>query len=191
MVEVTYQMVLSTLLTVSIMVGIFYYLATLRNTQKTRELALESQELTRKAQEEQHETRQIQLSWQALERVYDKEFMTRTIEILYHQDYKDYEEWMEKYGPRTNIDAYVNYYQVTSTYQGLGYLVQQKVLDIESVSNYIRPRSVIFLWEKIEPIVKVHRERLNPNAYDSLEYLANELSLLLKEKWNKLGKQLE
>lgn len=128
------------------------------------------------------ETRQVQFCWQALERVHDKEFMRRMLEIMYHQDFKDYEEWREKYGPSTNPDAYVDYYQVTSTFQGLGYLVQNKVLDLEALSKHIRPRSIIFLWDKIEPIVRVHRETLNPTAYDSFEYLANEYRTLLERR---------
>jgi len=182
MVDITYQMVLSTLQTVGLLVGIIYYITIMRNAQKTRELTLQSQELSRKAQEQEFEIRQIQFSWQALERVHNKEFMRRTIEIMYHQDFKDYEEWREKYGPSTNPDAYVDYYQVTSTYQGIGYLVQRKVLDLEVLSEHIRPRSVILLWEKVEPIVKAQRETLNPAAYDSLEYLANEFRVLLERR---------
>jgi len=104
------------------------------------------------------------------------------LEILYQQDFKDYEEWRDKYGPDANTDAYAYFYHVTSTFQGLGYLVQSKVLELEALSKHIRPRSIIFLWEKIKPIVKVHRERLNPTAYDSFEYLANELRALLDQR---------
>jgi len=175
MVEITYQMVLSTLQTLSLMVGVFYYIFIMRNSQKTRELSL-------KAQEQAFETRQIQFCWQALERVHNTEFMRRMLEVMYHQDFKDYEEWREKYGPSTNPDAYVDYYHVTSIFQGLGYLVQSKVLELEALSRHIRPRSIILLWEKIEPIVKVHRDGLNPTAYDSFEYLANELRTLLDQR---------
>jgi len=160
---------------ISISLAAFYYISTLRNAQRTRELSL-------KAQERALETRQIQFCWQALERVHNKEFAKRMLEIMYRQDFKDYEEWREKYGPSTNPDAYADYYQVTSTFQGLGYLVQTKVLDLEVLSKHIRPRSIILLWEKVEPIVKVHRERLNPTAFDSFEYLANELRTLLERR---------
>ena len=57
MAEITYQMVLSTLQTVGLLVGIFYYVTTMRNAQKTRELTLESQELSQKAQEQSLETK--------------------------------------------------------------------------------------------------------------------------------------
>jgi uncharacterized protein HemX len=61
MVEITYQMILSTLQTIALIVGIVYYLIIMRNTQKTRELSLRAQELTLKAQEQAKETRQAQL----------------------------------------------------------------------------------------------------------------------------------
>jgi len=145
-------------------------------------VALQQLRDIKEIRETELETRQIQFCWQALERVHNKEFATRMLEILYQQDFKDYEEWREKYGPDMNTDAYANYYQVTSTFQGLGYLVQSKVLELEALSKHIRPRSIIFLWEKIEPIVKVHRDGLNPTAYDSFEYLANELRALLDQR---------
>ena len=64
MAEITYQMVLSTIQTIALVVGIVYYLTIMRNAQKTRELTLQSQELTRKAQEQSLETREAQLFMQ-------------------------------------------------------------------------------------------------------------------------------
>jgi len=191
MVEITYQMVLSTIQTMSLVVGIVYYLTIMRNTQKTRELTLQSQELTRKTQEEAFETRQIQFCWNALERVSGKDFMRRMVDVMYYQDYSDYEDWREKYGPSTNPDAYVDWFHVTTTFQGLGYLVQNKVLDLETLSQFVRPRGVVSLWDSIKPINDVHRERSNPAAYDSFEYLANELRTLLEQRMEQAGIQTE
>ena len=137
------------------------------------------------------ETRQAHFCWQALERVHDKEFMRRVIELMYHMDFGDYEEWREKYGPITNPDAYVDYYNVTSTLQALGYLVQNGVIEPEALSKHIRPRSIIFLWEKIEPVVQVHRDELNPTAYDSFEYLANEMRTLLDQRMTQASIHIE
>ena len=54
MVEITYQMALSTLQTIGLLVGIAYYLIIMRNSQRNQELAL-------KAQEHALETRETQL----------------------------------------------------------------------------------------------------------------------------------
>ena len=44
MVEITYQMVLSTLQTVGILVGIIYYLTIMRNSQKNQQMQLETRQ---------------------------------------------------------------------------------------------------------------------------------------------------
>jgi uncharacterized membrane-anchored protein YhcB (DUF1043 family) len=44
MVEITYQMVLSTLQTIALIVGIAYYLIIMRNSQRNQALALRAQE---------------------------------------------------------------------------------------------------------------------------------------------------
>ena len=44
MVEITYQIVLSTLQTVGILMGIFYYIMTLNNTRKNQEMQLETRQ---------------------------------------------------------------------------------------------------------------------------------------------------
>jgi hypothetical protein len=49
MVEITLPIILQLLQTAGILVGIIYYITIMRNTQKTRELTLQSQELTHKA----------------------------------------------------------------------------------------------------------------------------------------------
>lgn len=191
MVEITLPIMLQFLQTAGILVGIIYYITIMRNQQKTRELTLESYELARKAQNQASETRQMQFGWNALERVFDKDFMRRMIDVMYHQDFSDYEDWREKYGPSTNPDAYVDWLNVTSTFQSLGYLVQSKVLDIETLSRFVHPRGVIFLWERVEPITKIHRERYNPNAYESFEYLANEMRSLLERRMEQTGNHRE
>ena len=53
MVDVTYQMVLSTLQTAGILVGIVYYISIMRNQQRTRDLTLKAQEQTLRTRESQ------------------------------------------------------------------------------------------------------------------------------------------
>jgi hypothetical protein len=147
-------------------VAAIYYMMTLRTQKTNLKTTLE--------------TRQMQLYMQALQETRTREFVRDWIEITYHQNFKDYEDWRSKYGPSVNPDSYTAWVHVTQLYQGIGFLVQSKVLDSETLSKYIQPRSFIFLWEKIQPIVKYHREKLYPAAYNSLEYLVNEMNTLLK-----------
>jgi len=133
-------------------VAAIYYVITLRTQQTNIKTTLE--------------TRQMQLYVQALQETRTREFVR--------------DARASKYGPSVNPDAYTAWVHVTQLYQGIGYLVQSKVLDSETLSKYIQPRSFIFLWEKIQPIVNYHREKLYPSAYDSFEYLVNEMNVLIE-----------
>lgn len=148
-------------------VAAIYYMMTLRAQQANIKQTLE--------------TRQIQLYLQSLQETRTKEFLKDWIEIAYHQTYDTYDEWRVKYGPSVNPDAYAAWVHVTQLYQGIGFLVESKMLDPETLSKYIQPRSFIFLWEKIQPIAKYHRENLNPTAYDSFEYLVSEMRKILQK----------
>jgi replicative DNA helicase len=46
MVEITYQMVLSTLQTIALIVGIYYYIMTIRANQRNQEISLKNQQLS-------------------------------------------------------------------------------------------------------------------------------------------------
>jgi hypothetical protein len=171
--QVTFQTIFQFLQTVSILVGVYYYITTIRTNQRNQELTLE--------------TRQLQLYMKVLEDNRTKEFQMQWIDVAYNQEFKDYEEWREKYGPKTNPEAYANFFHVTNWFQGIGYLVKTGVLDVKVVSEYIRPRSVVFLWEKVEPIVKVHRETTNPGACESFEYLVHEIEKMLERRIEEAG----
>ena len=66
MVEITYQMVMSTIQTVSLVVGIIYYITIMRSQQRTREFALN-------AQEQALETRQTQIFMQIYQQLNSEE----------------------------------------------------------------------------------------------------------------------
>ena len=83
MVEITLPLVLQIIQTVSLVVGIVYYLIIMRNSQRTRELTLRSQELTRKAQEQALETRQAQLFMQLYNRLNEGEFCESYGKVVY------------------------------------------------------------------------------------------------------------
>jgi hypothetical protein len=94
MTELTYQMVLSTLQTAGLLVGIFYYVTTMRNAQKTRELTLQSQELSRKAQEHALKTREAQLFMQFYSQHATDVWQNATRHIQNVVQWKDYDDFI-------------------------------------------------------------------------------------------------
>jgi len=159
MFELTYQMVLTTIQTLALLVGIIYYITIMRNQQKTRELALQSQELTRKAQEQQLETRQTQLFMQLVDTYVEKGYRTTALEMLSDKwSWVDFDDYLKKYGPDTNPEAWNKFQLQLSHWSVQGFLVRDGLLSAENIWSWWGwvPRS---LWEKFEPIIVEYRNR--------------------------------
>ncbi len=170
---------------ISLTIGVFYYIMTIRTNQrnqeislKNQELTLQSQELTRKAQEQALETRQAQL------------FMN-----IYNQSFAN-QEWLDAYTKvmRTHWESYEEYMQkqdwnsdesdsefiraanlVYSFYEGLGVFVKEGLVDIRMIALTMTYMTRT-LWEKIAPMIYKSREQLNyPRMLSEFEYLYDEL----------------
>ena len=157
-------MVLSTLQTLGILVGIIYYITIMRNSQK-------NQKLTLIAQEQALETRQAQLFMYIYDRWsspdYNKHFFA-----LREWEWNDYEDFMERYGGDKNPDIYYHFSSIGTFFEGIGVLVKRKLIDPTIVDDLIS-NSVIFFWEKFGvPIIKERQVRDNfPQFYEWVEYL--------------------
>jgi hypothetical protein len=178
MVEITYQMVLSTLQTIGILVGIAYYLIIMRNSQR-------NQELTRKAQEQALETRQLQIYHSVFQPAQIREWMFSYVDVVYNQEWEDYEDFMKKYGPKTNPEAYTSVVQVIELWQMIGMYVENNALDIEIVNKH-SGRAAMRVWEKLEPFIRGFRVWTNnPLHWHSFEHLYEEMKKLYPQEPSK------
>jgi hypothetical protein len=166
MVEITYQMVLSTIQTIALVVGIVYYLAIMRNAQKTRELTL-------KSQEQATETRQAQLFMYIYDRWSSQEY-NQHFWALREWEWKDYEDFTEKYGGDKHPDLIYHFSAIGTFFEGIGVLVKRGLIDPTLVDD-LMSNSVVVYWEKLgESIIKERRRRDNfPQLYEWVEYLYN------------------
>ena len=168
MVVITYQMVLSTLQTVGLLVGIFYYITIMRNAQKTREMTLN-------AQEQAVETRQAQLLMDLYETYRGPAFRKQFDHVIYRMEYGTWDEFERRFDPIENPDERVIWFSVAAFYEGVGVLLKRKLIDISLIDDLLA-QSIRMAWEKIGPIEIESRKRLNqPRAWDDFEYLYNEL----------------
>jgi len=164
-------MVLSTLQTVGLFVGIVYYLIIMRNSQRTRELTLQSQELTRKAQEQALETRQAQLFMYMYDHWSDPEFINHWDEIQ-RWEWTDYDDFSERYGSEVNPERYISFSTIARFFEGVGVLVKRKLVDPTLVDD-LMSGNVLRFWEKFgEPMIKIRQVRTDyPQYYEHVEYL--------------------
>ena len=164
MVEFTYQMVLSTLQTIALIVGIAYYLIIMRNSQRTRELTLQSQD-------QALETRQTQLFMYMYDRWSDPEFMKHYYEIM-EWNWTDYDDFWERYGASKNPDTYLHFSTIGRFFEGVGVLVKRELVDPLLVDDLMSGH-VLRFWERFgESIIKEYQVRANsPTYYEFVEYL--------------------
>ena len=191
MIEITYQMILSTLQTAGLLVGIFYYIMVLRNQQKNQEISLRNQELTLKSQAQATETRQAQLFMQLFDRWSDPYFAKVYGDYRYkvcaklNNDPDDIsriavESLFESYNP----EIWMPIQTLAQYFEGISILVQKKLLDIDTVERLLSGR-LLWYWECTETFIRHVREKINdPIMYQDLEILANEMKKRKTQKQN-------
>jgi hypothetical protein len=168
MVEVTYQIVLSTIQTVSLVVGIIYYITTLRNNQRSQQLQLE--------------TRKAQLYMQLFLKITSEEFIKNSLELIKFP-IGDVKEFMEKYmaGPDSTLQAKL--FQLFWHIDGLGYMISQGLIDPEMVYNFGGGFAQVWHWKKWEPVILSTRKLRNePEFMKWFEYTASEMMRIRQEK---------
>ncbi len=159
MVEITYQMVLSTLQTAGILVGISYYLLTLRNQQKSQKHA--------------EETRKIQLIVDINRRITEEGSLD--YQEIMRAEWENYADFISKYGFDNNPDFFRKRMTVWRQMNTNGLLVRDGILDTDTMITYVAD-SALFMWNKYKDIILETRRRINFPEYQSgLEYMANEI----------------
>jgi hypothetical protein len=174
MVEITYQMVLSTIQTASLVVGIIYYITIMRNQQKNQELSL-------KAQEHATETREldIYMRWQ-LELT--KPDVTENITKVLALEWEDFNDFARKYSHNVNPEEAGKRFAVWGYWNGLGYLLHRGVIDADTVFE-MAGNWAIGNWHKFEPIIHGFRERDGrPESWRWFEYLADEMKKVREQR---------
>jgi len=152
------QTVLTYLTLISVPVGVFYHIMTLNNTRRNQRLALE--------------TRQAQLYMNLYATYHSPEFRELLYKLMY-QEWKDYDEWNEKYGEK-NYPEMVAFGSVMGYFNGLGLLVRKSLIDIDTVYDLLST-FIVVVWEKHLPIMQAQRDKRNRPIWGEFEYLYNEV----------------
>jgi len=154
MVEITYQMVLSTLQTVGVLVGIIYYITIMRNADKNRK---------------------YQIAQQISQEVQSRENSLIAIELL-EMEWEDFDDFLRKYDSTVNKDNYSKRVMIFAMIAQVGYSLKQGDIDIETLYNLLPSHGSLQIWNKFKPILMEQRKRYNdPHWYRWFEYYADEI----------------
>ena len=155
MVEITYQMVLSILQTAGILVGIYYYVMTLRNAQKNRMIEMVFQRVQTRNPE------------------YFKNIYDANPSLL---EWDTVEEFHRKYNWRTTPNLIAKRGHIFAKLNAWGYLLREGLVDLEFLARHHNPSFIKYWWEENEPIFIDQRRRTNnPEAEKDFEFLYDEV----------------
>ena len=147
MVEITYQMVLSTLQTIALIVGIAYYLFIMRNSQRNQQMQLE--------------TRQAELYMRLWEKWNTKEFSEQRYEV-YRMEWTDFDDFNEKYSGRSNPETFASWNTFGRMITGLAELRRKRLIDVEFL-DIMMINDIMNWWAKCGSLEKESWEKGVPN----------------------------
>ena len=141
-------------------IAAIYYTLTLRYSRRNQELQLE--------------TRKLQIVKEIWDWISDEEGYSQLFQIM-TLTWTDYDDFQKQYGASANTEAYAKRFSVQSKLNGLGYMVKEGAIDIETVYDHSAGR-VVWMWQKYRPIIYGDRERLGISyLFKWWEYLVEEL----------------
>lgn len=144
-----------------VIAGFTYYVLAVRNTQKNQQLQLE--------------TRQAQLFSTIYTLASDMAIIKKWADFKFTWEYEDYDDFMKKYGPITNPEAFSYFMLKSLQMEGIGVMVKRGLLNIGFIADWVSG-TIVDDWEKLEPIVREYRVRESfPHFQAYHEYLYNEV----------------
>jgi hypothetical protein len=157
---VTLQMLRDIVTIAGVGIGLVYYILNLRNARKTR---------------------QAQLFMQLYETYMDERFQVAEAEMLQDWEWKDFEDFRERYGYK-NPKHYGSFTKEGTFFEAIGVLVNRGMIDITLVDD-LMSGSVLFWWNKFGPLNIEIREKMNwPQNAEWIEYLYNRIKVIAEQQ---------
>ena len=156
---VSFQTLLTYLTLISIPVGVFYHIMTLRNTRKNQQLQLE--------------TRQASLIMGLINTLISSEFRKQW-HLAESAEWTNHDDYHKKYIPGSEVLTAVTV--MFTFFDSVGTLVKKKLIDIDLVDGSLA-LSIVIMWRLYEPIIIGDRDYFQtPTMWEDFEYIYNEIS---------------
>ena len=127
------------------------------------------------------ETRKLQFVTSITNQLLSEEGQRRYGELL-NMEWKDYDDFERKYGTDYNLDNYAKRFCVWKTYNTLGMLIREKLIEPE-VLYKINDVNPCFMWSKFKNIIVEQRKRYgDKDAYSDIELLNDEILRIMLSK---------
>jgi hypothetical protein len=163
-IQAAYYMVAAT----GVLVAAGYYILNLKVSQKNQELML-------KAQQQNTETRQIQILKELNADISDTPDWMRHQNNMMNMKWTDYDDYISKYHSIKDPEGSSYRYRVWRRFNQMGWMVKDGYVDVETFVKYVGdfpPQ----MWNKFRDVILQQRVDLHfPLWMAGLEYLAGEI----------------
>ena len=143
-----------------VLVGVAYYILDLRHNREAREL---------------------ELSRMVISDVQSEQGIQRWA-IVMNLEWKDYDDFMQKYSSRSNPEIFSKWSSQFMTMDTIGFLIKRKVAKAETVYE-IGGAGAIRTWERYKDIVQGLRdEESRQDIWSNFEFYAQEMRKIMKRR---------
>jgi len=163
MAEITYQMVLNTLQTVGLLMGIYYYIMSLS--------------YTRRNQEETLKTRKATLFHQTVGQTLTNDEPIKHVIRIEANPFSSHEEWLELI---KDPDYALSSTYMRNFFENLGIYHKHGLIDLEMFADY-QPHWGRMFWEMSKESIYEIRKRRGPGFYQNFEYIIDAFEQYWKE----------
>lgn len=119
-------------------------------------------------------TRQTDLIMRLYSVFGSREFQEAWVETM-RLEFKDYQEYLNKYGAGSERPVYSSVNMVASFFEGIGILLRRQLVNINLVDDLFSS-DIIITWHKIKPLAEGWRRQFNrPQISEYFEYLHGEM----------------
>ena len=124
------------------------------------------------------ETRQAQL-FMGIYQTYVTKELHRDIEIVLNAQFTDFEDWLSKYGPKSNPEVHAKFDSVLSYMEGLGCLVKRGLIDPSYVVELLG-LEVLYTHQKYRLVIAGMRKAY-PTLYTDFDVLYESVKKFIPE----------
>jgi len=155
-------------------IAAIFYILNLRISQKNQEISQRNMKTTL-------ETRKLQFVTSITNQLLSEEGQKRFGELL-NMEWRDYDDFEKKYGSDYNLDNYAKKMSVWNTYNTLGMLVREKLIEPEVLYS-ITGTNPIFMWSKFKDLIAESQERYGGgDTLSDFKFLSNEIQRIALSK---------
>jgi hypothetical protein len=138
-----------------VLAGLSYYILTVRNATKSRK---------------------TQLVMMLRNQIQSRDSSVENMRVM-DMEWDSFEDFRAKYDSTINVENYSARTALWGSYDSVGYMLYQRLIDAETVYNMLGSHQTLLVWNKFKGIIHEQRKFYNnPHWYRWMEYLASQVS---------------